>query len=74
MHVPDRITFLISYIFCDKEVENMPNNEVQTVLIHLKMAMSICEAAEYSSIGINKSDALLWQPIVTLCYLSERKS
>ena len=40
----------------------MPNDEVQVVPIHLKMAMTIREAAAYSSIGINKIDALLRQP------------
>lgn len=40
----------------------MPNKEVQPVPIHLKMALTIREAAEYSSIGINKIDALLRQP------------
>jgi excisionase family DNA binding protein len=32
------------------------------VPIHLKMTLTIKEAAEYSSIGINKIDALLKQP------------
>ena len=30
--------------------------------IHLKMTLTIKEAAEYSSIGINKIDAMLKQP------------
>lgn len=32
------------------------------VPIHLKMALTIKEAAEYSNIGINKIDSLLKQP------------
>ena len=32
------------------------------VPIHLKMTLPIKEAAEYSSIGINKIDAMLKQP------------
>ncbi|WP_418559603.1 excisionase [Hominenteromicrobium sp.] len=32
------------------------------VPIHLKMTLTIKEAAEYSSIGINKIDAMLKQP------------
>ena len=34
----------------------------EKVPIHLKMVLTIKEAAEYSSIGINKIDALLKQP------------
>lgn len=34
----------------------------ERVPIHLKMALTIREAAEYSSIGINKIDYLLKQP------------
>ena len=30
--------------------------------IHLKMLLTICEAAEYSNIGINKIDSMLKQP------------
>ena len=36
-------------------------NEVR-VPIHLKMTLTIKEAAEYSNIGINKIDALLKEP------------
>lgn len=35
---------------------------VEKVPIHLKMTLSIKEAAEYSNIGINKIDAMLKQP------------
>jgi hypothetical protein len=37
-------------------------NTLETVPIHLKMTLSIREAAAYSGIGINKIDALLKQP------------
>ena len=36
--------------------------EQQTVPIHLKVALTIREAAAYSNIGINKIDAMLRQP------------
>lgn len=36
--------------------------EHEKVPIHLKMALTIKEAAEYSNIGINKIDFLLKQP------------
>ena len=37
-------------------------NNVQTVPIHEKLALTIREAAEYSNIGINKIDELLRTP------------
>ena len=37
-------------------------NTYNKVPIHLKMALTSREAAEYSNIGINKIDALLKQP------------
>lgn len=36
--------------------------KTETVPIHLKMALSIREAAEYSNIGINKIDSMLRAP------------
>lgn len=36
--------------------------EISKVPIHLKMLLTIREAAEYSNIGINKIDAMLRQP------------
>lgn len=36
--------------------------EVQTVPIHLKMTLTIKEAAEYSNIGINKIESMLRLP------------
>ena len=36
--------------------------EVLTVPIHLKVTLSIKEAAEYSNIGINKIEQLLRKP------------
>lgn len=38
------------------------DNEIARVPIHLKMALTIKEAAEYSNIGINKIDSLLRSP------------
>ena len=35
-------------------------NTQQTVPIHLKVTLTIREAAEYSNIGINKIDNMLW--------------
>ena len=37
-------------------------SEEEKVPIHLKMTLTIKEAAEYSNIGINKIDTLLKQP------------
>lgn len=37
-------------------------NEIYQVPIHLKMTLTIKEAAEYSNIGINKIDSLLRSP------------
>ena len=37
-------------------------NDKEHVPIHLKMTLTIKEAAEYSNIGINKIDAMLKQP------------
>ncbi len=37
--------------------------------IHLKMLLTIREAAEYSNIGINKIDSMLKQPNCPLCSL-----
>lgn len=36
--------------------------EAEKVLIHLKMTLTIREAAEYSNIGINKIESLLRTP------------
>ena len=46
----------------------------EKVPIHLKMVLTIKEAAEYSSIGINKIDALLKQPNCPfVLYIGTRK-
>ena len=37
-------------------------NEIERVPIHLKMNLTIKEAAEYSNIGINKIDSMLRTP------------
>lgn len=39
-----------------KEDKSVMTNNVQTVPIHEKLALTIREAAEYSNIGINKID------------------
>ena len=36
--------------------------EIQNVPIHLKMTLTVKEAAEYSNIGINKIDSMLRSP------------
>jgi len=36
--------------------------ETQNVPIHLKMTLTVKEAAEYSNIGINKIDSMLRMP------------
>ena len=38
------------------------DNMIMSVPIHLKMTLTIKEAAEYSNIGINKIDSLLRSP------------
>lgn len=44
------------------------------VPIHLKLTLTIKEAAEYSSIGINKIDSMLKQPNCPfVLYVSTRK-
>ena len=40
-------------------------SEIYQVPIHLKMTLTIKEAAEYSNIGINKIDQLLRKPNCT---------
>ena len=42
--------------------ENGVTGEPQKVPIHLKMNLTIREAAEYSNIGINKIDSMLRVP------------
>ena len=37
-------------------------DRISTVPIHLKMTLTAREAAEYSSIGINKTDSMLRSP------------
>ena len=38
------------------------DNEISKVPIHLKVALTAREAAEYSNIGINKIDSMLRTP------------
>ena len=44
------------------EDKSVMTNNVQTVPIHEKLALTIREAAEYSNIGINKIDEMLRTP------------
>ena len=45
-----------------KEDKTVMTNNVQTVPVHEKLALTIREAAEYSNIGINKIDEMLRTP------------
>ena len=45
-----------------KGVKTTENNKLERVPIHLKLALTSKEAAEYSNIGINKIDSLLRTP------------
>ena len=45
----------------EKELQLYKETEVK-VPIHLKITLTIKEAAEYSNIGINKIDSMLKQP------------
>lgn len=45
-----------------KKDKSVMTNNVQTVPIHEKLALTIREAAEYSNIGINKIDEMLRTP------------
>lgn len=45
-----------------KEDKTVMTNNVQTVPIHEKLALTIREAAEYSNVGINKIDEMLRTP------------
>ena len=47
---------------------------IDTVPIHLKMLLTIREAAEYSNIGINKIDTMLKEPNCPfVLYIGTRK-
>ena len=48
----------------------MENNKLERVPIHLKLALTSKEAAEYSNIGINKIDSMLRVP--SSCLLVRR--
>ena len=50
------------YTFGSRENESFSKKEEEKVPIHLKMTLTIKEAAEYSNIGINKIDTMLKQP------------
>ena len=54
--------------------DDMDSSKVERVPIYQKIALTICEAAEYSNIGINKIDAMLKQPgCPFVLYIGTRK-
>ena len=58
----------------EKELHLYKETEVK-VPIHLKITLTIKEAAEYSNIGINKIDSMLKQPNCPfVLYVGDRKS
>lgn len=46
----------------EKILPGKERKTIDTVPIHLKMTLTIREAAEYSNIGINKIDSMLRMP------------
>lgn len=53
---------------------NKLNRSEEKVPIHLKITLTIKEAAEYSNIGINKIDSMLKQPNCPfVLYIGTRK-
>ena len=63
--LPKRIAILSNLIKQNliKHYGGIPmDNMIMTVPIHLKMTLTIKEAAEYSNIGINKIDSMLRSP------------
>ena len=51
----------------------MENNKVERVPIHLKLALTSKEAAEYSNIGINKIDSMLRAPKCPFLFVGTKK-
>ena len=55
-------------------VEQEKNEEVKSIPIHLKLNLTIREAAEYSNIGINKIAEMLRNPMCNfVLYVGTRK-
>ena len=48
--------------YIKQEEDSKPSAQIERVPIHLKMMLTIKEAAEYSNIGINKIDSMLRSP------------
>lgn len=46
----------------EQEGASQQSAQIERVPIHLKMTLTIKEAAEYSNIGINKIDSMLRSP------------
>lgn len=62
-----------SNVICNLDIKE-DTKDVIRVPIHLKMTLTIKEAAEYSNIGINKIDAMLKQPNCTfVLFVGTRK-
>ena len=57
----------------EKELHLYKETEVR-VPIHLKITLTIREAAEYSNIGINKIDSMLNSQTALLFYMLEHES
>lgn len=56
---------------CSDDIEKRP---FERVPIHLKVTLTIREAAEYSNIGINKIDSMLRQPLCPfVLYIGTRR-
>lgn len=53
---------------------NIETRSFEKVPIHLKVTLTIREAAEYSNIGINKIDSMLRQPLCPfVLYIGTRR-
>lgn len=58
----------------EKYLSSKERKTTDKVPIHLKMVLTIKEAAEYSNIGINKIDSMLRQPNCSfVLYVGTRK-
>ncbi len=55
-------------------LSSIDREKIDKIPIHLKLVLTIREAAEYSNIGINKIDSLLKQPNCPfVLYIGTRK-
>lgn len=58
----------------EDETARFNRKEENRVPIHLKMTLTIKEAAEYSNIGINKIDSMLRPTVLSFCMLGRENS